>query len=66
MESLPFTNLTNLEIQNLLYFHSLEEFREALDFLWALYEHYSDQGITVIIGDFNGALDFLGGNRICS
>ena len=46
--------------------HSLEEFHEALDFLWALYEHYSDQGITVIIEDFNGALGYLGGNRICS
>ena len=50
--------------------HSLEQFREefceALDFLWALYEHYSDQSITVIIGDFNGALGYLGGNRICS
>ena len=46
--------------------HSLEEFYEALDFLWALYEHYSDQGITVIIGDFNGALGYLGGNQICS
>ena len=42
--------------------HSLEEFRGVLDFLWALYEHYSDQGITVIIGDFNGALGYLGGN----
>ena len=46
--------------------HSLEEFRQALDFLWALYEHYSDQGITVIIGEFNRALGYLGGNRICS
>ena len=46
--------------------HSLEEFREAFNFLWALYEHYSDQGITVIIRDFNGALGCLGGNRICS
>ena len=46
--------------------HSLEKFCKALDFLWALYEHYSDQGITVIIRDFNGALGYLDGNRICS
>ena len=46
--------------------HSLEELRKALDLLWALCEHYSDQGITVIIRDFNGSLGYLGGNRICS
>ena len=34
--------------------HSLEEFREALDFLWALSEHYSDQGITAYYSYYRG------------
>ena len=44
--------------------HSLDEFHETLDLLWALYEYYCDQGITLVLGDFNGALGYLGGDRI--
>ena len=46
--------------------HSLDEFRETLDLLWALYEYYCDQGITLVLGDFNGSLGYLGGDRISS
>ena len=45
--------------------HSLDEFRETLDLLWALYE-YCDQRITLVLGDFNGSLCYLGGDRISS
>ena len=46
--------------------HSLDEFCETLDLLWALYEYYCDQGITLVAGDFNGALGYLGSDRISS
>ena len=46
--------------------HSLDEFHETLDLLWALYEYYCDQGITLVLGDFNGALGYLGDDRISS
>ena len=46
--------------------HSLDEFRETLDLLWALYEYHCDQGITLVLVDFNGALGYLGGDRISS
>ena len=44
--------------------HSLDEFRETLDLLWSLYEYYCDQGITLVLGDFNRSLGYLGGDRI--
>ena len=46
--------------------HSLDEFRETLDLLWAQYEYFCDQGITLVLEDFNGALGYLGGDRISS
>ena len=46
--------------------HSPDEFHETLDLLWALYEYYCDQGITLVLGDFNGALGYLRGDRISS
>ena len=46
--------------------HSLDEFRETLDLPWALYEYYCDQGITLVLEDFNGSLGYLGGDRISS
>ena len=46
--------------------HSLDEFCETLNLLWALYEYYCDQGITLVLGDFNGSLGYLGGDRISS
>ena len=46
--------------------HSLDEFRQTLDLLWALYEYYCDQGVTLVLEDFNGALGYLGGDRISS
>ena len=46
--------------------HSLDEFRETLDLLWALYEYYCDQVITLVLGDFNGVLGYLEGDRILS
>ena len=36
------------------------------DLLWAVYDHFCNQGITVTVGDFNGALGYLGGDRISS
>ena len=46
--------------------HTFDEFRETLDLLWALCEYYCDQGTTLILGDFNGTLSCLGGDRISS
>ena len=46
--------------------HPTDTFQETLDMLWAVYNHFCNQGITVILGDFNGALGYLGGDRISS
>ena len=46
--------------------HSLDEFHETLDLLWVLYEYYCDHWITLVLGDFNGALGYLGGDKISS
>ena len=36
--------------------HALEEFKECLDYLWALYDSLSVDGFVIIFGDFNGDL----------
>ena len=46
--------------------HPTDTFQETLDLLWAVYYHFCNQGITVILGDFDGALGYLGGDRISS
>ena len=43
-----------------------ETFQETLDLLWAVHDHFCNQGIKVILGDFNGALGYLCGERISS
>ena len=35
---------------------TIEEFKESLDFLWALYDSLSDKGHVLVFGDFNGDL----------
>ena len=40
---------------------TIDEFKEYLDFLWALYDSLSDKGHVPVSGDFNGDLgDSLG------
>ena len=34
--------------------HTLDEFQECLDFLWALYESLSADGFVIVLGDVNG------------
>ena len=46
--------------------HPTDTFQETLDLLWAVYDHFCNQGITVILGDLNGALGYLGGDKISS
>ena len=36
--------------------HALEEFKECLDYLWALYDSLSADGFVILLGDFNGDL----------
>ena len=35
---------------------TIDEFKECLDFLWALYNSLSDKGHVLVLGDFNGDL----------
>ena len=39
--------------------HTLEEFKECLDYLWALYDSLSADGFVILLGDFNGGLVIL-------
>ena len=40
---------------------TVDEFKEYLDFLWALYDSLSDKEHVLVLGDFNGDLgDSLG------
>ena len=34
--------------------HTLDEFQECLDFLWAVYESLSADGFVIVLGDVNG------------
>ena len=36
--------------------HTLDEFQECLDLLWALYESLSADGFVIVLGDVNGDL----------
>ena len=36
--------------------HSIEDYRECLDFLWALYDSLSSSGFVIVMGDLNGDL----------
>ena len=36
---------------------TIDEFKEYLDFLWALYDSLSDKGLVLVLGDFNGDLE---------
>ena len=36
--------------------HALEEFKECIDYLWALYDSLSADGFVILLGDFNGDL----------
>ena len=36
--------------------HALEEFKECLDYLWALYDFLSADGFVILLGEFNGDL----------
>ena len=40
--------------------HALEEVKECLDYLWALYDSLSADGFVILLGDFNGDLGNLG------
>ena len=43
---------------------TIDEFKEYLDFLWALYDSLSDKGHVLVLGDYNGDLgDSLGDKR---
>ena len=43
---------------------TIDEFKEYLDFLWALYDSLSDKGHVLVLGDFSGDLrDSLGDKR---
>ena len=44
--------------------HPTDTFQKTLDLLWAVHDHICNQGITVILGDFNGALGYLGGDNL--
>ena len=45
---------------------TIDEFKEYLDFLWALYDSLSDKGHMLVLGDFNGDLgDSLGDKGKC-
>ena len=41
--------------------HALDEYREYLDFLWALYDSLSADSFVLVMGDLNGDLgNYLG------
>ena len=42
---------------------TIDEFKEYLDFLWALYDSLSDKGHVLVLGDFNGDLGDLLGDK---
>ena len=46
--------------------HPTDTFHETFDLLWAVYDHFCNQGITVILAEFSGALGYFGGDRISS
>ena len=39
--------------------HTLDEFQECLDLLWALYESLSADGFVIVLGDVNGDLEIV-------
>ena len=43
--------------------HNIEEFNEYLDYLWALYESLSTEGLVITLGDLNGDLGNSLGER---
>ena len=43
--------------------HAFEEFKECFDYLWALYDSLSADGIVTLLGDFNRGLGHSSGDK---
>ena len=43
--------------------YPIDEYKECLALLWALFETYCDSGLIIILGDLNGSLGLMEGSR---
>ena len=43
--------------------HSIDEFNESIDFLWAIYDSLSEKGYVYVLGDFNADLGNSAGSK---
>ena len=43
--------------------HSIDEFNESIDFLWAIYDSLSEKGYMYVLGDFNADLGNSAGSK---
>ena len=43
--------------------HSIDEFNESIDFLWAIYDSLSEKGYVYVLGDFNADLGNSAGSE---
>ena len=41
--------------------YPIDEHKECLALLWALFETYCDSGLIIILGNLNGSLGLIGG-----
>ena len=46
--------------------YPIDEYKECLALLWALFETYCDSGLIIILGDLNGSLGLMEGSRPCA
>ena len=45
--------------------HSIDEFNESIDFLWAIYDSLSEKGYVYVLGDFKQTLETLQDLKDC-
>ena len=46
--------------------YPIDDYKERLALLWALFETYCDSGLIIILGDLNGSLGLMEGSRPCA